>query len=157
MCIRDSTKVHGFGGLRVGWIVGTPDVLAPMKELSFYLAVNGAAWAQATARRVLERRDEVLARSRGIAARGLAIVAEWVRERDDVDWTNPGAGLSGLLRLANVADTRSFATRLFERESLAVAEGDFFGQPGWIRVSWGIGEDDLREALRRLGRALDDA
>jgi aspartate/methionine/tyrosine aminotransferase len=151
------TKVHGFGGLRVGWIVATPEVLAPMKELSFYLAVNGAAWSQEIARRVLERRDLVLARSRGIAARGLAIVERWIAGRDDVSWTRPAAGLCGLVQLARVADTRSFAERLFERESVAVAPGDFFGIPGWIRVSWGIPEDDLREALARLGRALDDA
>ncbi len=151
------TKVHGFGGLRVGWIVGAPDVLAPMKELSFYLAVNGAAWSQAMAARVLGHRERVLARSRGIAARGFAIVEEWIAGRRDVSWHRPEAGLSGLVKLANVEDTRAFATRLFERESVAVAEGDFFGMPGWIRISWGIGEDDLREALTRLGRALDEA
>jgi aspartate/methionine/tyrosine aminotransferase len=149
------TKVHGFGGLRVGWIVATPEVLAPMKELSFYLAVNGAAWSQAIARQVLVRRDLVLARSRGIAARGLAIVEAWIAGRDDVSWTRPVAGLCGLLKLARVADTRSFADRLFEQERVAVAPGEFFGIPGWIRVSWGLPEDGLREALARLGRALD--
>lgn len=150
------TKVHGFGGLRVGWIVAAPDVLAPMKELSFYLAVNGAAWSQGAARRVLELREEVLARSRGLATRGLAIVEDWLGSREDVAWVRPDGGLSGFVRLANVTDTAAFATRLFERESVAVAEGEFFGRPGWIRISWGIPEDDLREALARLGRALDE-
>jgi len=148
------TKVHGFGGLRVGWIVGAPEALSAMRELSFYLAVNGAAWPQAMARRVLEHRERVLARSRRIAARGLAIVEEWIAGRDDATWTRPAGGLCGLLKLEGVADTRAFAERLFQDEKVAVAEGEFFGMPGWIRISWGIPEDDLREALRRLGRAL---
>jgi aspartate/methionine/tyrosine aminotransferase len=151
------TKVHGFGGLRVGWIVGAPDVIAPMKELSFYLAVNGASWSQAAALRVLKHRGSALARSREIAARGLSIVEAWMGGRDDVSWTRPDGGLSGFLELERVSDTRRFAANLFERESVAVAEGEFFEMPGWIRISWGIEEDRLHEALARLGRALDDA
>ena len=89
--------------------------------------------------------------------RGLAIVEEWLGNREDVAWVRPAGGLSGFVRLANVTDTVAFATRLFERESVAVAEGEFFGRPGWIRISWGIPEDSLREALARVGRALDES
>ena len=42
------TKVYGFGGLRVGGVIGPPDVLEPMKELSFYLEVDTARPSQET-------------------------------------------------------------------------------------------------------------
>lgn len=151
------TKAYGFGGLRVGWVVGAQRWLRPMQELSFYLQVNGSYVAQAEGIRVLEHRDAVLGRSRGIAARGRRIVEQWVGERGDVDWTPPAGGITAMIRLARIANTAGFAAQLRETAGVNVAEGEFFAMPGWIRISFGVEETKLREALRRIGLALDEA
>ena len=41
-----------------------------------------------------------------------------------------------------------------ERNVLAVP-GAFFGVPDGLRVAWGLPDDRLDEALRRLGQVLD--
>jgi len=151
------TKAYGFGGLRVGWVVGAPQWLRPMQELSFYLQVNGSYLAQAQGISVLEHRDLILARSRGIAARGRSIVEEWVRGRGDVNWTAPAGGITAMVRLARIRNTAEFAARLRETAGVNVAEGEHFAMPGWVRISFGVDEPKLREGLRRIGLALDDA
>jgi aspartate/methionine/tyrosine aminotransferase len=150
------TKVYGFGGLRVGWVLGDPATLAPIKELSFYLAVDGAAAAQATAVRVLAERPRFLERARAVAERGRKIVGEWAGGRPDVRWSRPAGGLVAFLELPAVADTRAFAAGLRLRQGVNVAEGEHFGMPGWIRVCHGGPPEILREGLRRIGDALDE-
>jgi aspartate/methionine/tyrosine aminotransferase len=150
------TKVYGFGGLRVGWVVGDPSALAPVKEVSFYLAVNASAPSQLAAIRILAARERFLARTRALAARGRDIVERWLSGRDDVSWVPPAGGLVGFVRLHRVEDTASFAARLLETTGVALAAGEHFGEPGWVRLGFGIEEEKLREALRHLGAALDE-
>ena len=150
------TKVYGFGGLRIGWVLGHPDALRPVRELSFYLAVNASSPSQAAALRVLERRTVFRDRARTRAAAGRAILEAWLAGRDDVSWIPPAGGLVGFVRLHRVRDTASFATRLLETREVAVAAGEHFGTPGWIRVGFGIDPAPLRESLARLGAALDE-
>jgi aspartate/methionine/tyrosine aminotransferase len=149
------TKVYGFSGLRVGWILGHPDTIAPMKELSFYLAVNGSTMSQSAGVRVLERRDHFLNRTRSLAAAGRDIVESWIASRDDVSWIPPAGGICGFVRLHAVDDTSALAERLFREHGVAVAEGEFFDRPGWVRVGFGAPAEELREGLRHLGNALD--
>jgi aspartate/methionine/tyrosine aminotransferase len=149
------TKAYGFGGLRVGWIVGDDEILEPMKELSFHLAVNGSTSSQSAALRVLQHRDEILARSRRISQRGLSILASWIETRDDVKWTPPAGGLTAFLQLASVSNTMDFSQSLYHRHGVAAPPGELFGMPGWVRVSVGAAEEKLRDALDRLGKALD--
>lgn len=149
------TKGLGFGGLRIGWVIGAPETLAPVREISFYLAVNAAAPSQHAAVRVLANRAHYLERARGIATAGRAIVEEWLASRDDVSWIPPAGGLIGFVRLHHVADTDAFAARLFAEQGVAVAAGEHFGLSGWIRIGFGVEAAKLREGLARLGRALD--
>ncbi len=151
------TKVYGFGGLRVGWVIGPPDLLRPMKELSLYLEVDGALPAQETGREVLAQRERFRRRAIDVSARGRAVVDEWLATRTDVDWIPPAGGISGFLHLQNVPDTAAFAERLRADHGVNVAEGEYFDQPGWVRICWGRSESLVRGALERVGAALDEA
>jgi aspartate/methionine/tyrosine aminotransferase len=150
------TKGLGFGGLRIGWVIAAPRTLAPVREFSFYLAVNASAPAQRAAVRILAKRAHYVERARRIAARGRAIVDAWLASRDDVSWVAPAGGLIGFIRLHRVEDTEAFASRLLAEADVAVAAGEHFGMGGWVRVGFGAEESSLREGLARMGRALDD-
>jgi aspartate/methionine/tyrosine aminotransferase len=150
------TKVYGFGALRVGWILAEPEILRPMKEFSFYLAVDGALPSQATAVRVLENRARFRERACALAEAGRRCVDEWVAAREDVSWTLPAGGISGFVRFHGRSETARFAARLREKYEVNIAEGEFFGMPGWARLSFGLPREKLIEALDRIGRALDE-
>lgn len=151
------TKVQGFGGLRLGWILADPERLAPCHELSYWLAVNTSAPSQVLGRAVLARNDHWVRRARELAALGLGVFEEWRATRDDISGPAPAGGLNVFLRLENVADTRGFADRVLAERGVALAPGEHFGAPGWVRISVSAPEMTLREALVRLGAALDDA
>lgn len=149
------TKAWGFGGLRVGWVIADPDTLASIREASYYLSVNGTQWAQQVAISVFEHAEPLLARGRRIAAEGLAEVEAFLATRPDLAWRRPDGGASGFVRAPAGLDTAEFASRLASEHGVAIAAGDDFGWPGWLRVSFAAPADQVREALCRVGRALD--
>jgi aspartate/methionine/tyrosine aminotransferase len=151
------TKVQGFGGLRVGWILGDPETLHVLREVSYLLAVNASAPSQTLGTAVLAENERWLERARRLAAEGRAILGEWLGARDDVSWVPAAGGLNAFVRLREGIDTRLFARRLREERGVALAAGEMFGCPGWVRISCSAPADTLREALRRTGEALDAA
>ncbi|MBZ0267904.1 pyridoxal phosphate-dependent aminotransferase [bacterium] len=151
------TKVQGFGGLRVGWILGDAAAIASLREVSYLLAVNASAPSQTLGSVVLAENERWLHRARNLAAEGRAILEEWMGGREDVSWIPAAGGLNAFVRVQDGIDTLSFAKRLREERGVALAAGEMFQCPGWVRISFSAPADTLREALRRTGEALDAA
>lgn len=151
------TKVQGFGGLRVGWILAEPETMRALREVSYLLAVNASAPSQTLGAAVLAENARWVERARRLAAEGRAVFEEWIAGRDDVSWIPPAGGLNAFVRLRDGIDTRAFARRLREEHGVALAAGEMFDFPGWVRICYSAPVDNLREALRRTGAALDAA
>jgi aspartate/methionine/tyrosine aminotransferase len=151
------TKVYGLGGLRIGWALAAPAVVARMRDLNDWVVVNLPAPSASIALEAWERLDGVAARHRDLAARGLRLVDAWVRGRKDVRWTLPEAGISGFVEADALrgADDVAWVEGLLEATGVAVVPGSMFGAPGGFRIAWGMPDDRLQEGLARLGRHLD--
>jgi aspartate/methionine/tyrosine aminotransferase len=52
------------------------------------------------------------------------------------------------MTLANVA---------LDVAEVAVVPGEAFGTPGYLRMSYALGDDDLAEGVTRLGKLIADA
>ena len=76
----------------------------------------------------------------------------------DVGWEcdKPKAGMYLWLPLPAGVESGPFARDVLEREGLAVMAGSAFGAAGegFVRLSFIVGPDRLREAATRLGRAF---
>ncbi len=67
----------------------------------------------------------------------------------------PEGGTVCLIRLPSGMDSAALSKLLRERYSTLVVPGEYFWTPGFIRVSFGMDEDILREGLRNVGQAID--
>ncbi len=150
------TKVYGLGGLRVGWALASPELVLRMRDLNDYIVVNMPAPAASIAMAAWENLDAVAARHRETAARGFLAMAAWVRGRKDVLWSPPDGGISCLLEVPALRgkDDVAWAERLLQETGVVVVPGSMFGEPGSLRVSFGLPVDRLQEGLRRLGSFL---
>lgn len=59
-----------------------------------------------------------------------------------------GTVIDSSLSLADVA---------LDVAEVAVVPGEAFGTPGYLRMSYALGDDDLVEGVTRLGKLLADA
>jgi aspartate/methionine/tyrosine aminotransferase len=64
-------------------------------------------------------------------------------------------GLLGRSLGGRVASTsQELAGNLLETIKVAVVPGEAFGTPGFFRLSYALGDEDLAEGLRRLGELV---
>jgi aspartate/methionine/tyrosine aminotransferase len=149
------SKAFGLAGLRFGWLCGPAAVVAAAENWKDYTTISPPAFGQHVARQAFDRRGELLAENRDLAAAHREVVADFLDERD-LAWSDPDCGVNALVEVpAGFAGGRSFCRSLLEEESVVLAPGEAFGQPEYVRIGVGLHREDLDEGLRRLGAFLD--
>jgi aspartate/methionine/tyrosine aminotransferase len=98
----------------------------------------------------------VIARARAILSANHAEVGRFFQGRRDLANIPPGPGMIAFPRLLR-GEVEPLLERLRERHQTTLAPGRFFGAPGHFRLALGTPPETLREGLRRLGLALDEA
>jgi len=153
--IGSLSKVYGLGGLRIGWLVGSEEVVARAREALDYIECDLPAPSEAIAAVALRRMNDWAERARGIARRGFDVVREWLAKREDLSWVEPAGGTVCVVKLPPAIPAAELSTVLRERHSTLVAPGDFFGLRGFLRISVGQDEEILRAGLKNIGKAID--
>lgn len=149
------TKAHGLGGLRIGWILATPDRIQRIAEWNDLVCPAHPVPSIAVAKAYLPQADARVAATRAAIVDRVARVDAWVRGRKDVTWTRPDGGITGFLRLPPGTDAEAFAAFAFEQHGVRLVPGSFFQAPDHVRISFGLIPANLDKALGVLGTALD--
>lgn len=151
------TKSLGLSALRVGWIVTRDEEAgAAIRDASAYFAGDSPLAPLAVATRALRNSRELVHRANAAIEASRAVVDAWVANEPRVAWVPPTAGQTCLLRLPELMQDVAFSAHLREQHGVQVVPGSMFEAPGYVRVSFGLPPDDLREALACMGRALDE-
>ncbi|HRW71325.1 PLP-dependent aminotransferase family protein [Ottowia sp.] len=153
-------------GLRVGWMIAPPELLAKATMCKQFSDAHTSTFAQATAAQYLAagRMPETLARVRKVygaraQAMGNALRAEL---GDALSFVQPQGGLFVWARLTGAggkpADGAAFAKKAVEQGVAFVPGAPFFcanPDASTLRLSFAtVGEDKIREGVARLARAL---
>lgn len=148
------TKCYGLGPVRAGWIFAPVEVVRRLESVEeAACGVPAAPWMTVLAE-IPSRAQPLLDRGRALAAARLPIVERWIEETRGVSWTPPVAGITGLVRIDGLRDSLRFAKRLRSELDVQVVPGAYFGSEGTIRVSFGIEEKPLRDALDVLALGI---
>jgi capreomycidine synthase len=145
------SKTYGLPGLRVGWCVAAPEVLARCARLRDYVSLHLSPLVELVAERVVRHADAIVGRRRALAVTNRALLSDWVaRHRDRVEWVPPAGGVCAFVRLPQVPDVEEFCRRLARERRTLLVPGSCFGHPGFARLGFGAATDELREGLARL-------
>ena len=149
------TKVYGVGGLRIGWAVGPPEMLARLKNVKDYTTVTPPWPSEIIARWTLERRDFFIQRARRLLQENRKLVQEWLDRNPKVHWDLRGDGNLAFPRVE--ADVDQVAERMLKEHDTILAPGCLFGYPDRFRL--GFGRDALKlqhglEAFDKVIRSL---
>lgn len=150
------TKVYGLGGLRVGWLIGSPAFVEQGRDVVDHLFVDLPAPSASLATRVFESIDRFAARTRAVYKTGFQLFSRWIAQRQDVHWYGDDGAVFAYLRLPPGLMADDFCKTLRARYDTQVVSGSFFEQPDHIRIGLGVPADDLTAGLTRIGEALDD-
>jgi aspartate/methionine/tyrosine aminotransferase len=157
-------KTYAMTGWRVGWMIGPPDVTAAAINLQSHSTSNVSNIAQAAALAAVRGDLECVGTMREAFARRGKLMYELLAEIPGVSVLPPegafycfpsfegvlGHGIAG----QKPATTLELSELLLEVAKVAIVPGEAFGAPGYARLSFALGDDDLGEGVRRIADLL---
>lgn len=150
------TKAYGLDGLRAGWILGPPGVIARAGTIHDLLGVNGVAPGERMTLAALRNLAAIRRRARVILGPNLERVKRFLAREGRLRAHVPPGGNVLFARLPAGLDSERFARHLLRRYGTLVVPGRFFEAPRYVRISFGCAPAALVRGLTSLSRALDD-
>jgi aspartate aminotransferase len=153
-------KTYAMTGWRVGWMIGPSDVIKAATNLQSHATSNVANVSQRAAIAAVAG-DLDAVKQMGVAFdRRRKLIVSMLNEIDGVICPEPkGAfyvypqvkGLLGKDVDGVVSSTSAeLAEFILDKAEVAVVPGEAFGSPGYLRLSYALGDDDLVEGITRL-------
>jgi len=158
--VNGVAKTYAMTGWRVGWMLGPTDAIAAATNLQSHETSNVANVSQRAALAAVSGDLSAVAMMRAAFDRRRRTIHRMLNEIDGVECLLPeGAfyaypSVSGLYGRELAGRTCSSSAELaelaIEVAKVAVVPGEAFGTPGYFRMSYALGDDDLVEGVRRL-------
>ncbi len=150
------SKAYGLPGLRIGWIVAQPSLIASLWSYHDYVTIAPGALSDRLARVALapERRARLFARTQGILRNNLPLIEAWLRDAGGFHWIKPEAGAIVYVKYDHPINSTTLANRLRVEKSVLIVPGDHFGMDGYLRLGFGEPPDYNRAGLDRLREFL---
>lgn len=157
-------KSYAMTGWRVGWLIGPPDMVKLAVNLQSHLTSNVANVSQRAALAAVSGDLSAVAEMREAFARRGATIHRLLNAIDGVSCMEPqGAfyaypSFEGVLgreiRGRRPQDTLELAALILDEAKVAIVPGEAFGTPGYCRLSFALGDDDLGEGVGRIADLL---
>lgn len=147
------SKAYGLPGLRIGWIVGPPALVASTWSYHDYVTIAPGALSDMMARAALapDRRRQLLERTRGILRANLPMLERWLQDRADAfAWTPPEAGGICYVRYHHGINSTTLVNRLRDEKSVLLVPGDHFGMDHYLRIGYGETPEYVTAGLARV-------
>lgn len=151
------SKSYGLAGIRTGWCIAPPELLAEMAFLRDYIALYVSPVLEFFAERAVRNADRIVGLQREHARANLDLLLGWVRERPGlVRLTPPAGGVSALVELPGLPDVTESCRRLAEQYRTLLIPGECFGEAfrNHARLGFGGTTEELTAGLAALDKVL---
>jgi aspartate/methionine/tyrosine aminotransferase len=157
-------KTYAMTGWRVGWMIGPKDVVGAAVNYQSHATSNVANVSQRAALAAVSGDLSAVAEMRTAFDRRRLRMHEMLNEIPGVSCIEPeGAfyafpSFKGVLgreiRGRTPETTVELAELLLDEVRVAIVPGEAFGAPGYARMSYALGDDDLVEGVTRIAKLL---
>jgi aspartate/methionine/tyrosine aminotransferase len=151
------SKAFGLPGLRVGWMVAPPKLIEKLWIHHDYTTLTPGALSERVASFAMEptRREEILARTRGILRRNLPVLEEWVGSHSGLfEYVRPAAGAIAFVKYSLPIAPTALIDRIRQQQSVLLVPGNQLGMGKFIRIGYGSDPEFLLKALARVDEVL---
>ncbi|MEQ8718811.1 MAG: pyridoxal phosphate-dependent aminotransferase [Acidimicrobiales bacterium] len=157
-------KTYAMTGWRVGWLIGPPALVKACSTLQSHQTSNVANVSQIAALAAVSGPLDAVVEMRAAFDRRRRTMHTMLNEIDGVTCLEPeGAfyafpSFEGVLgrdiRGRSAATTSELALILLEEAKVAIVPGEAFDAPGYARMSFALGDEDLAEGVGRIADLL---
>jgi aspartate/methionine/tyrosine aminotransferase len=164
LVLNGVAKTYAMTGWRVGWMIGPSDIVKAATNLQSHETSNVANVSQRAAIAALTGGLDDVARFRESFDRRRinmykalgAIPGVTVLEPEGAFYAFPSfqAILQRPVKGKTVATTLELADLILDEAKVAIVPGEAFSAPGYARLSFALGDDDLGEGIARIAALL---
>jgi aspartate/methionine/tyrosine aminotransferase len=158
-------KTYAMTGWRVGWMIGPQDVVKAATNLQSHSTSNVANVSQRAAIAAVSGDLSAAEEMRQAFDRRRQTIVKMLNDVDGFVCPEPlgafyvypsvkdvlGRNIGGKTPTTSV----ELAEVILEQAEVAVVPGEAFGTPGYVRMSYALGDDDLAEGVGRIQRLLN--
>jgi aspartate/methionine/tyrosine aminotransferase len=150
------SKAYGLPGLRIGWIVAPPALISELWGVHDYTTIAPGGINDRVARIALtpEKREILIARTRGIVRANYPLVRRWIERQEGLSHIAPEAGAIVFVKHQHSMRSSELTERLRQERSVLLVPGDFFDMDGYLRIGFGSDPKYLESALTLIGEFL---
>ena len=165
--VNGVAKTYAMTGWRVGWLVGPVDVVKAATNLQSHATSNVSNVAQVAAVEALTGDLSAVAQMREAFDRRRTIMVTMLNAIPGVACPTPDGAfycypsvkgvLGRTIRGRTPQSSAELAELVLDEVGVAVVPGEAFGTPGYFRLSYALGDDDLVKGVQRLAGLLAEA
>ncbi len=165
--VNGVAKTYAMTGWRVGWLIGPQDVVKAAANLQSHATSNVSNVAQVAALTAVSGDLTAVARMREAFDRRRQTMVRMLSEIPGVTCPEPQGAfyaypsvkgvLGKQLRGRTPQTSAELAELLLDEVGVAVVPGEAFGTPGYFRLSYALGDDDLVKGVSRMADLLSEA
>jgi aspartate/methionine/tyrosine aminotransferase len=162
--VNGVAKTYAMTGWRVGWMIGPADVVIAATNLQSHSTSNVANVSQRAALTAVSGDLAAVAEMRTAFERRGRTMHEMLSDISGVACLEPQGAFYCFPSFAGVIGSEIAGRRvdsalelcevLLDEARVAIVPGEAFGAPGYARLSFALGDDDLVEGLERIAALL---
>ncbi|XRQ06224.1 pyridoxal phosphate-dependent aminotransferase [Actinomadura welshii] len=167
LVLNGVAKTYAMTGWRVGWLIGPADVVKAAANLQSHATSNVANVSQAAALAAVTGDLDAVAEMRTSFDRRRKTIVRMLNEIPGVVCPEPEGAfyaypsvkelLGKEIRGKRPETSVELASLILEEAEVALVPGEAFGTPGYFRLSYALGDDDLVEGVSRVAKLLSEA
>ncbi|MEU4740477.1 pyridoxal phosphate-dependent aminotransferase [Actinosynnema sp. NPDC023658] len=164
LVLNGVAKTYAMTGWRVGWLIGPTDVVKAAANLQSHLTSNVANVSQRAALEAVSGPLDAAHEMREAFDRRRRTIVDMLSAIPGVECPTPKGAfyvypsvkalIGKELRGTTITDTVQLAALILEHAEVAVVPGEAFGTPGYLRLSYALGDDDLKTGVTRMAELL---
>mgnify|MGYP000003965803 FL=1 len=166
LIVNGVAKTYAMTGWRVGWMIGPTDVISAAGNLQSHATSNVANVSQRAALAAVSGDLEDVIRMRESFDRRRRTMTEMLTNIDGVKLLETQGAFYSFPDLSafynrdiagkKAQNTLELAAIILEEAKVAIVPGEAFGSPGYARLSFALGDEDLKEGLTRIAQLLNN-
>jgi aspartate/methionine/tyrosine aminotransferase len=154
------SKVWGLAGLRVGWMIGSEEIIKNGSAFKEYTTLGGSILSEYLATLALEKEmcKKLIDRGRRLVRASFKIFDRWMDSHNDIfSWVKPRFGVIALVKHYFDISSSEFAERVFKEKKVAIVPCDiaFTNLEDYLRICYCHSPEPLQEALEKLDEVIN--
>jgi aspartate aminotransferase len=162
--VNGVSKAYAMTGWRVGWIIANKEVIGLSKKIQSQATSNVSNLSQIAAESALSNGLEVTNEMKIAFNRRREFAINKINSIKDIGVENSVGAFYLFIDVRPYCDgsidginsSNDFCDFLLEKYFIAFVPGEAFGAPGFMRLSYALGDDELKDGLNRLEKAIND-